>query len=225
MNHYFLRLNGSKTKILVIVPPSLRNVIRIEGTFINKECIRFVQSAKNLGVILDEELSFNEQICKVVKACFIIIRKLSKIKDYLTFEQLQTAVSALIFSRLDYCNSLCFGIHAELLNKLQYVQNSVARLVRRKNHFRGSTFENIRKCHWLRIRERIVFKVCLMVHKCLHGGAPTCLTRILKYVSSNRTMKLAQYKSRENLETEHLFVLDRRCGTFFLRRSVWKRMK
>ena len=126
----------------------------------------------------------------------MIIRKLSKIKDYLTFEQLRTAVSALIFSRLDYCNSLYFGIHAELLNKLQYVQNSAARLVRRKNHFRGSTFENIRKCHWLRIRERIVFKVCLMVHKCLHGGAPTCLTRILTYVSSNRTMKLAQYKSK-----------------------------
>ena len=194
MNHFFLRLNASKTKILVIIPPSLRNTIRIEGTFINNNCIRFVHSAKNLGVILDDELSFSEQVSKVVKTCFMIIRKLSKIKDFLTFEHLRTAVSALIFSRLDYCNSLYFGIHGELLNKLQYVQNSAARLVRRKNHFRGPTFEYIEKCHWLRIRERMVFKVCLMVHKCLYGAAPTCLTKMMSYVSSNRTMKLMQFK-------------------------------
>ena len=57
------------------------------------------------------------------------VRILSKIKDYLTFEQLRTAVSVLVFSRLDYCNAVYYGINAELLNKLQYVQNSAARLV------------------------------------------------------------------------------------------------
>ena len=35
MNNFFLQLNASKTKILVIVPPSLRNTVRIQGTFIN----------------------------------------------------------------------------------------------------------------------------------------------------------------------------------------------
>ena len=50
MNKLFLCLNASKTKIL-IVPPSLRDEIVIRGTFINDKCIRFVSSAKNLGVI------------------------------------------------------------------------------------------------------------------------------------------------------------------------------
>ena len=193
MDNFFLRLNATKTKILVIIPPALRNTIKIQGTFINGTCVRFVNSAKNLGVILDDELSFNKQITQVVKCCFMVIRKLSKIKQFLTFEQLRTAVSVLVFSRLDYCNSLYLGIHADLLNKLQYVQNSAARLVRRKNCFRGSTVEYIRKCHWLPIRERIIFKVCLMVHKYLYGKAPTCLTEMLTYVTSRRTMKLAQY--------------------------------
>jgi len=62
MNNYFLKLNATKTKIPVIVPPSLKNTIKIKGTFINGDCIRFVHSAKNLGIILDEELAFNEQI-------------------------------------------------------------------------------------------------------------------------------------------------------------------
>ena len=42
MNEFFLRLNSNKTKILVIIPPTLRSTIPIQGTFIDKNCERFV---------------------------------------------------------------------------------------------------------------------------------------------------------------------------------------
>ena len=58
MNEHFLCLNASKTKILVLAPPSIQSEIMIRGVFINNVCIRFVESAKNLGVILDNVLSF-----------------------------------------------------------------------------------------------------------------------------------------------------------------------
>ena len=191
MDSFFLRLNATKTKILVIGPSSVRNTVVVQGTFIGKSCIRFVDSAKNLGVILDNELTFKEHVEKVVKQCFGIIRKLSKIRAFLTYEQLRTAVSAFIFSRLDYCNSLFFGISEELLNKMQYVQNCAARLVKGKNKsFRGSTLEFIRGCNWLRVRERIIFKISLLVHKCLYGVAPKCLKELFVYAGSKRTMKL-----------------------------------
>ena len=198
MNCFYLRLNATKTKILVIVPPSLRDTIKIKGTFIKGNCIRFDETAKNLGVVIDDELSFREQINKIVASCFTVIRKLSKIKEFLTYEQLRTAVSAFVFSVLDYCNSLYFGIQTELIDKLQSVQNSAARLVRGKSGFKGSTAEFIRKCHWLRVKERIIFKICLLVHKCLYGKAPQCLKELLTYVGSTRTMKLMQptYRGR-----------------------------
>ena len=192
MNCFYLRLKATKTKILVILPPSLRHTIRIKGTFINGSCIRFDESAKNLGVVIDDELTFREHVGKVVTSCNITIRKLSKIKEFLTYEQLRTAVSAYIFSLLDYCNSLFYGIQEDLLDKLQSVQNCAARLVKGKNKFKGSTAEFIRKCHWLRVRERIIFKICLLVHKCLYGSAPACLKEKLKYSGSDRTMKLVQ---------------------------------
>ena len=143
-------------------------------------------------MVIDDELSFREHIGKVVASCYSVIRKLSKIKDFLTYEQLRTAVSAFVFSVLDYCNSLFFGIQTELIDKLQSVQNSAARLVKGKNGFKGSTSEFIRKCHWLRVKERIIFKICLLVHKCLYGKAPKCLRDMLNYVGSTRTMKLVQ---------------------------------
>ena len=66
MNSFFLRLNASKTKILIINPPSLRNDIIIKGTFIDNTCIRFDKSAKNLGITIDRELTFKDHVDKIV---------------------------------------------------------------------------------------------------------------------------------------------------------------
>ena len=194
MNEFFLCLNPNKTKILVIMPPSLKDTMVIKGTFINDRCVRFVQSAKNLGVVLDNELSFKDQVVGVVKSCFNVIRKLSKIKAFLSYEQLHTVVCACVFSKLDYCNSLYYGISFELLNKLQSVQNSAARLLRTKKGNNNSSLNvYIRQCHWLRVKERIIFKLCLIVHKCLNGNAPDSLSTLLIYSDSSRTSKLNQY--------------------------------
>ena len=159
-----------KRKLLVIAPPSIRSTIKIRGTFINGSCIRFDQWAKNLGVIIDDELTFKRHVDKIVKSCNMTIRKLSKIKDFLTYEQLRTAVCSYVFLTIDYCNSLLYGIHADLLDKLQSVQNSAARLVRGKSKFQGSTAEFIRKCHWLRIRERIIFSYTHNLFQSLYFG-------------------------------------------------------
>ena len=46
MNCFLLRLNSAKTKILIVAPPSLRQTVKIKGTFIDGVCLRFVSSAK-----------------------------------------------------------------------------------------------------------------------------------------------------------------------------------
>ena len=193
MNEYFLCLNASKTKILIVTPPFLKDKIIIQGTFINERCVRFVNSAKNLGVTIDNDLSFKYQVTNVVKSCFIVIRKLSKIKSYLSYEQLRTVVYACVFSKLDYCNSLYFGIESKLINRLQSVQNSAVRLLCKKKNTNVSVDNFIRDCHWLKVRERIIFKFCLIIHNCLHGVAPMSLKELLTYSSSTRTQKLIQH--------------------------------
>ena len=193
MNEYFLRLNASKTKILVVIPPSLRNQIVIRGTFINGDCIRFVHSAKNLGVLLDDELSFEKQILKVVKSCFFSIRTLSRIKCFLTELQLATAICAFVFSRLDYCNVLYYNIKSQLLKKLQSVQNSAARLLQRKSGDVGVPVGlYMRRCHWLCVRDRITFKICLLAFKSLCGCAPVAMQEMFHFNSSERTVKVDQ---------------------------------
>ena len=80
---------------MVVAPPSVQAEIIISGIILENSCIPFVDSAKNLGVIIDNVLNFEEQIDKLVKSCFTAIRKFLKVKIHLTPQQ------HLIFSKLD----------------------------------------------------------------------------------------------------------------------------
>ena len=124
-------------------------------------------------IVIDEELSFEQQVTTVVKSCYIIIRKISKIKSFLSVEHLKTLVTSCIFSSLDYCNSIYYGISANLLTNLGLT----------------SIIGFLRELHWLPVKERIIFKLLLMVHKGLNGYAPA-LTELFEYSASQRTCKL-----------------------------------
>ena len=77
------------------------------------------------------------------------------------------------------------------------VQNSAVQLIRGKeNQQHLSTEAYIRKFHWLPVKERIILKLMLLVHKCLTGRSPTTLTKLLNYSSSTRTYKLHQQRSK-----------------------------
>lgn len=196
MEDHFLCLNNSKTKILVVAPPSVKAKIHLHGTYINNSCVRFVENAKNLGVILDDELTFENQITAVVKSCFGTIRNLSKIKSFLNYKHLKVLVSACVFSKIDYANSLYYGISSALLRKLQAVQNSAVKLIRSKGNSGMSIEAHLRNFHWLPVKDRITFKILLTVHKCLIGKAPDSLSEFMNYNTSDRTRKLEQYRSK-----------------------------
>lgn len=199
MSEHFLCLNQSKTKIIVVAPPAIKKKIVIGGVIIDKSCIRFVESAKNLGVMIDSMLTFEEQIQKVVKSCFLTIRKLSKVRIYLSQDQLQVLVSSLVFSNLDYCNSLYYGLPGYLIKKLQRVQNCCARLVWKKGVPLNSSLDPIfTHLHWLKVRFRIIYKILLMVHNCLHGKAPQDLISMIRPSPIQRNSKLQETKVRSS---------------------------
>ena len=83
-------------------------------------------------------------------------------------------VQSFISSRLDYCNSLLCGIAGNLLQKLQSVQNAAARLITKTGR-REHVTTVLRELHWLPVRQRIDFKLTVLVYKALHGQLPQYL--------------------------------------------------
>ena len=75
-------------------------------------------------------------------------------KKFLSKDTTRTLVNALVTSRLDYCNSLLYGLQAIYLNKLQCVQNTAARLICNISRFDHIT-PALYKLHWLAIKSRI----------------------------------------------------------------------
>jgi hypothetical protein len=137
-----------------------------------------------LGVVVDRELTFATHIRRLAACCFYQLRQLRTIRRTLTLDAAKTLVHASVTSRLDYCNSVLSGVAGVHLKRLQLVLNASARLIVRKRKFDHITITLRDDLHWLPIIERINFKTCLIIYKCLHQSAPDYLIQLCVPVAS-----------------------------------------
>jgi len=86
-------------------------------------------TARNHGVVLDDQLCCNANISTVARSCRIALYNIHRIRPLLTREAAQILVQALAITRLDYCNSLLAGLPAFEIKPLQRIQNAAACLV------------------------------------------------------------------------------------------------
>ena len=141
-------------------------------------------SVNNLGVIFNNQLFMREHVRHVCQ-----LRQLRVVWGSLTFEASAQLVHAFINSRLDYCNSLLAGVSDQLIGQLQSVLRTAARLVIQKKKYDHISDDIRNKLHWLHIRQRISFKLCLLVFRCLRGEAPPYLTEMLSLASDSDSLR------------------------------------
>ena len=87
------------------------------------------KSARNHGVIFDKNFAFRSHISAVCSSCFYHLRDLRCIRRHRDLDSAKLLATALVSSRLDYCNALVYGSVDIDLTRLQCVQNQLARLV------------------------------------------------------------------------------------------------
>ena len=84
-----------------------------------------------------------------------------------------------------YSKHCCFchhGISQSNLNKLQRIQNSLARVITNTSKYQHIT-PTLKKLHWLPIKQRIDYKLCLLTYKTLTKQQPTYLYNSLSFPS------------------------------------------
>jgi len=124
---------------------------------------------------------------------FSQLRRLRLMRAGLGRDVTLTLVTSLVLSRLDYCNSVLAGHPASILAPLQRDLHAAARLVnglRPHDHVSPT----LKELHWLPIKQRVDYKLCLLVHKVVVGYAPSYLTDILTAVTdvpSQSTLRAA----------------------------------
>ena len=90
----------------------------------------------------------DQHVPNICKACFFHLRNIAKIRDYLSKVDTEILAHAPITSKLDSCNSLSYGLPKFMIDRLQNVQNSAARLITRNKKFDDVT-PVMKELHWL----------------------------------------------------------------------------
>jgi hypothetical protein len=127
----------------------------------------------------------NSHISKIVSTCFGILRQLRSVARSLPCYVKRQLVQTFVLSRVDYCNVAFAGIPKRQTDRLQAIVNASARIVSGTRKFDHITPVLRDDLHLLRVPERIEFKLCLLVHKCLHNMAPSYLQAHIKPLSSD----------------------------------------
>ena len=133
-NHvHKFKLNEEKTEFMLIRTRQQLSKVRTDSLLVAGTVVSSVSEARNLGVWFDFKFQFQTHINKTCQSSFYYIYNIRHIRKFLSFEAAKTLVQALVISRLDYCNSVLYGIPAIHTNKLQRVQNVAARLLTNKS--------------------------------------------------------------------------------------------
>ena len=136
-------------------------------------------------------LSMVSHVNAVCKSAYFHLHKISKIRKFLTPETTKTIIHAFVTSKIDYCNSLLFGLPNVLLQRLQRVLNCAARVVYQSNKYDHIT-PLLMELHWLPVQQRINFKILLITYRALNGQAPSYISDLLSVttVQQDRYVRL-----------------------------------
>ena len=171
-------LNDGETEFLIIGTRQQLSKVSIQSIKIGQTEVSPVASARNLGTWFDTHLDMGTNITKTCSSAFYYLYNIRHIRKYFSRESTEKLVHAFISSRLDYCNSLLYGIPEYQTMKLQRVMNASARLIYRAHKFCHIT-PLLAELHWLPVRSRIHYKILLITFKILHGLSPKYLSDLI----------------------------------------------
>ena len=186
-----LTLNPSKTEFLIIGTTQQRSKLNCKTLLFGTSNVSISPCARNLGVMINSDLSYSQQISKITQTSYLHMCQIRRIRQSLDLNSAIMLANSLVSSRLDYCNSLFNGLPKSSIKRLQRVQNSLARVVmpscKKYDHIQPI----LHQLHWLPITKRIDFKLATLTFKVLENNQPTYLSELLHRHAPVRTLRSA----------------------------------
>ena len=106
-----LRLNPSKTQVMWLGSSQQLDKINIRDVPLLSASVTVVNTARDLGVILDSQLSLDAHVASVCRSSYYQLKQLRPVARSLSVEAAKTLVQAFVSSRLDYCNAILHAVY------------------------------------------------------------------------------------------------------------------
>ena len=110
MSQNFLKLNDDKTEFIVFGSKQQLDKVSIKHIRIGSSNISPSSHVRNLGIILDSNMTLSSHISSMCKSAYFHLRNIGLIRKYLTEQATQNLIHAFVTSRLDMGNSFLFGL-------------------------------------------------------------------------------------------------------------------
>ena len=124
-----LLINPDKTKLVVVGLPQLTKKLPAISLSLLGKTISPVSVAKDLGVFIDQGLTYNVHITKTASGCMNQLVQINRINHLLDKKTLLLLINSFVFTKLFYCPSVWGNTNKSNIHKLQLVQNFAARIV------------------------------------------------------------------------------------------------
>lgn len=205
-----LQLNADKTDVLWCASARRAACLPTDPICIAGSDVQPSSTVRDLGVWLDSDLGAASHVRLLVSRCFSALRQLRQIRRYVSTDCFRSLVAALVHTRLDYGNVVLVGLPAFRQRLLQSVLNAAARLTFRLRRYDHVT-DVLAILHWLRVPERIDYKLALMAYRALNGLAPPYLQVFQRAVDLPRRRHLHfSTSSRLEIPVHRLSTVGRR---------------
>ena len=181
----YLKLNDDKTEFVIIGTKQQLAKTYISTIRVGNADIVASSHVKNLVAWFNERFSMETHITKACGAAFYHLHNIRRIRKYLSQDIAETLIHAFVTSRIDYCNSLLFGLPSYQISKIQRVQNAAVRVIFMKSKYCHST-PLLKELHWLPVTYRIQLKVIFITFKALHDMAPSYISSLLRVRQSTK---------------------------------------
>ncbi len=152
----FLQLNKEKTEVMAF---GNKDEFLKVNAYHDSRGQTTKNQVRNLGVILETDLSFSSHVKAVTKSAYYHLKNIARIRSFVSSQDLEKLVHAFIISRVEYCNGV---LPKKTIRQLQLIQNAAARILTRTRTSEHIT-PVLRSLHWLPVTFRIDFKVLLLV--------------------------------------------------------------
>ena len=152
-----LKLNDSKTEFIVFLSPQAKQDLSSLSVYVGDSIIQQSSKVRDLGVIFDQFLSFDDYISSVCRSTYFYLRNIGRIRHLLSHHATAQLIHALILTRLDYCNSVLYNLTMSSISRLQRIQNQAAGILTRTRR-RDHITEVLIDLHWLKLKRGLCTK-------------------------------------------------------------------
>jgi hypothetical protein len=200
----YLSINPAKSQAMLINSRSLTTA-GAPTIHMGNNTIYYCEKVKNLGLIMNQHLSWEDHVARTCSSVFYTLRRLWPMAHFTPTETRRRLVVSLIVPQFLYCDVIFAKSSARLRERLKITFNACARYIYGISRFQHIS-EYTNKILGMPLDIYYDWRICCMMHRLIEGRGPEYLSDLLQFGRSTRLRILITPAHRSSARASSFFV-------------------